>query len=222
MLANAITATRLLLTFAVIVLFDRHRNLNIALMGTIAFIFILDAVDGSVARKRNETSETGAVFDTLSDRIIENTFWIYFTATGQLPVWMPITVMARGFITDTLQNTPQIREEAGRRQTKEKGGFGWTHALTQSRISRGLYGAVKMFAFMTLASATVFKIPVLEHTSLILATATVGFCLLRGLPIFRDIYKTIGKRDIDAKPLLPIPQSTEKLTQREIPKKAVR
>ena len=59
MLANAITLTHLLLTFAVIVLFDRHHNLNIALIGTIAFIFILDAVDGSVARKRNETSETG-------------------------------------------------------------------------------------------------------------------------------------------------------------------
>lgn len=222
MLANAITVMRLLLTFVVIVLFDRHHNLNIALIGTIAFIFILDALDGSVARKRNETSETGAAFDILSDRIIENTFWIYFTATGQLPVWMPITVMARGFITDTLQNTSQIRSEASGRQTREKGNVGLTHAITRSRISRGLYGAVKMIAFMTLASATVFKIPVLEPTSLILATGTVGFCLLRGLLIFTDIYKTLGKRDTDAKHLLPIPQSTEKFTQREIPKKAVR
>lgn len=36
----------------------RHRTLDILLIFTIAFIFRLDAVDGSVARKRNETSET--------------------------------------------------------------------------------------------------------------------------------------------------------------------
>ena len=221
MLANAITLTRLLLTFAVITMFGGYLTLDIALIAMIALIFILDALDGRVARRRNETSKLGAVLDTLSDRIIENTFWIYFSATEQLPVWMPITVMARGFITDTLQNIPGITGEAAERRKKEKNDCGWAHALTQSRISRGLYGVIKMLAFMTLAGATVFKSLVLEHASLIIATVTVGFCLLRGLPTFRDIYKTIRKRNTDAKRLFPIPQSTKKLTQPKISKKAV-
>ncbi|MYB92660.1 CDP-alcohol phosphatidyltransferase family protein [Candidatus Poribacteria bacterium] len=172
MLANTITLTRTFLTFAIITLLGRHRTLNIALIVSIALIFALDAVDGLVARKRNETSETGALLDTLADRIIENTFWIYFTAKGQISVWMPIVVMARGVITDTLQQTHGYPEK------------GWTHALTRSRISRGLYGAVKMLAFMCLASTRVFKNPLLEEASLILATVAVGFCLLRGLPFF--------------------------------------
>lgn len=45
---------------------------------TIALIFILDAVDGYVARRSHTTSVFGAVFDIAADRIIENVFWIYF------------------------------------------------------------------------------------------------------------------------------------------------
>ena len=149
MLANTITLTRTIITFGVIALFGRHPTLAIVLIFSIPVIFILDAVDGIVARKRNETTKIGALLDTIADRIIENTFWIYFSASGLLPLWMPITVMARGVIIDTLQKSfgyPQKR---------------WIHALTRSRISRGLYGAVKMLTFMSLASATVFQRPVL-------------------------------------------------------------
>lgn len=172
MLANTITLFRVFLTFLVIALFGRHRALDIALIFTIAIIFTLDAVDGIVGRRRNETSETGGFLDTIADRIIENTFWIYFTAKGQIPVWMPITIMARGVITDTL---------------RQKHGFsihGWRHSLTRSRMSRGLYGTVKMLTFMSLACAQVFKPPIFNAASLILATLAVGFCLLRGLPFF--------------------------------------
>ena len=172
MLANVITLFRVFLTVLVIALFGHHRPLSIALILTLAVIFALDALDGYIARKRNETSETGALLDTIADRIIENTFWIYFAAVGDIPVWMPIAVMARGVITDTLQQMHGYPEN------------GWTHALTRSRISRGLYGAVKMLAFMSLASATVFNYPLLAQASLILATLAVGICLLRGLPFF--------------------------------------
>ena len=172
MLANTITLSRLPLTFAVIAAFGRHRKLDTALIALIALIFVLDAVDGSVARRRNETSETGAFLDTIADRIIENTFWIYFTAKGHLPIWMPIVVMARGFTTDALQKVFGDPNS------------GWTHALTRSRRSRALYGSIKMLTFISLAYAKMFESPVLEQASLILATVTIGFCLLRGLPFF--------------------------------------
>lgn len=139
---------------------------------TIAVIFILDAFDGYIARKRNEISKLGEVLDTLADRIIENTFWIYFTATGQLSVWMPIVVMARGFITDALQRTHGYST------------YGWTRALTRSRISRAISGITKMLAFTSFASSNVFNHDPLESVNLGLATLAVGFCLLRGLPFF--------------------------------------
>lgn len=126
------------------------------------------------------------LLDTLGDRIVENTFWLYFTVGGGIPLWMPIAVMARGVVTDTLQRAQGSPEN------------GWTHALTRSRISRGFYGVMKMLTFMSLASAMVFRRPVLEQGSLILATLTVSVCLLRGLPFLFFFRKP------------PCPRSTQK------------
>ncbi|MYB93005.1 CDP-alcohol phosphatidyltransferase family protein [Candidatus Poribacteria bacterium] len=204
MFANVITFSRLFLTFAVIALFGLHRDLDIALIATIALIFALDALDGYIARKRNETSKVGEVLDTVADRIIENTFWIYFTVTNLIPFWMPITVMARGFITDGLQHIvgyPKI---------------GWTHALTRSRISRALSGVTKMLAFTCLASMSIFKNPVVEQGSLILATVAVEYCLLRGLPFF------FWERKKHEKRFNPVHQKGKNLIQRQVSEKILR
>ena len=178
MIANAITGTRLLLTIGTIALFGIHRKLDVVLVSTILLIFILDALDGYIARQRNETSKLGEILDTLADRIIENAFWIYFTATGQVPLWMPLAVMTRGFITDALQKSFGYPKS------------GWGHALTRSRISRAFSGTTKMCAFTSLAGATVFHHPLFVQASLILATIAAGFCLLRGIPFFFIIRKT--------------------------------
>ncbi len=172
MVANIITLCRLLLTFLVVILFRLHRILDIALIFTITGIFILDALDGYIARKRHETSQLGEILDTVSDRIIENTFWIYFAVVGDIPLWMPLVVMARGFITDASQHLSGYPQS------------GWRSALTRSRISRALSGMTKMLAFTGLASVPVFNNDTLETVSFILATFAVGFCLLRGLPFF--------------------------------------
>lgn len=211
MLANTITLSRLPLTFAVIAAFGRHRKLDTALIALIALIFVLDAVDGSVARRRNETSETGALLDTLVDRIIENTFWIYFTAIEMIPVWMPITVMTRGVITDNLQH----RCKADTDDTSES-------RLRESRISRALYGLVKMLTFIGLASSTVFNVPVLRKGSFMLAIFAVVFCLMRGLPILVDTYKTTRKKQTHAKRFQPVPRRPKTRRPPEIPQKTVR
>ena len=177
MIANAITIIRLFLTFGVIALFGQHHILDIAIIFIIALIFTLDAVDGIVARLRNETSKLGEILDTLVDRIVENTFWIYFTTTGILPLWIPITIMTRGFLTDTWQRSFGYPKH------------GWTHSLTRSRISRALYGSLKMFTFMCLASTTTFKNIIFKKAGLILAILAIGFCLIRALPAFVDAYK---------------------------------
>jgi len=187
MIANTVTLSRLLLTFGVVALLGRYPNLDIVLIATIAFIFALDALDGYIARKHNETSKFGETLDTLVDRIIENTFWIYFVARGHIPLWMPITVMARGFIIDELQRyngSPM---------------YGWAYVLTKSRTSRGLYGTMKMITFLYLASVGTFTTVSTERSGglnseqigILLATITITFCFLRALP---SIYGAREKR----------------------------
>lgn len=170
--SNTITISRTVLTFGVLAGFGKHPTVDLAVIPTIAVIIALDAVDGWVARKRNDTSETGAVLDTLADRLIENTFWIYFTALGLIPVWMPIAVMCRGFLTDA----------SGRRHGYPT--TGWRHAVTRSRLSRAVSGITKLLAFTSLAGAMVFTDAELESVSLLLASLAVGVCLLRGVPFF--------------------------------------
>lgn len=211
MFANTITLFRLLLTFIVIAMLGRHPALDTTLIATIPIIFILDAVDGIVARKLNETSKLGEVLDTVADRLIENIFWIYFTAVGIIPVWMPITVMTRGFLTDALQHV------YGSNKSR------WAHALTRSRISRGLYGAVKMLAFMSIASTTTFINPTLEKVSLSLAIIAVGFCLIRALPVFVQACKVAGKKKTQEKHFFSVSQNAEELTRTpQVSKKAIR
>ncbi len=108
-------------------------------------IFLLDAVEGPIARRRSAPRQRTEILDAIVERMIENAFWIYFTVKGPLPVWMPIVVMASGFITETLQR---------RHRSPEKG---WTDALTRSRMSRALYGCLKMLTFICLAYAQFFK-----------------------------------------------------------------
>ncbi len=170
MVANTITLCRLLLTFVVIFLFGMHHTLNIGLIATIVLIFVLDGIDGYVARRRNETSKLGEVLDTLADRIIENTFWIYFTVQGAIPLWIPIVVMSRGFLSDALQRMQGYPEN------------GWRYALTRSRGSRAVSGLSKLLAFTSLASTLVFETPLLLRVSRSLALVALCVCLVRGLP----------------------------------------
>ena len=181
-MANAITAFRLLLTFAVILLFKKHLYLNIACIIMIGFIFILDAFDGYVARKRNETTAFGAVIDIAADRIIENVFWIYFTVNNLIPLWMPIAVMTRGFVTDAVRSNALIYGKTPFEMMYTH----WTHPLTSSRISRFLSGASKALTFISLATfQSLLNIypydPIVENLRtayMIISTFTVLFCLI--------------------------------------------
>ena len=172
MTANHITVIRVLLTFGILSVFGHHHSIDLAVLAILPVIFVLDALDGYLARKRNETSKLGEVLDTLADRVIENSFWIYFTAMGLIPVWMPLLVMARGFLTDALQRMYGYPTD------------GWTYTLTRSRLSRAVSGISKMLAFTSLAGTKVFTNSHLETASLVLSSLAVGVCLLRGLPFF--------------------------------------
>ena len=170
MAANVVSVSRVVLTFWVISVLGRHPGLDVLLIGTIALIICLDGVDGYIARKRAETSEVGGVLDTLADRLIENTFFLYFSVQGLIPVWMPIVVMCRGFLTDAVQRLQGYPRD------------GWRHVLTRSRVSRAVSGVSKLLAFTSLGSALVFQSDWLEDVSRVLTGFAVGVCLLRGIP----------------------------------------
>lgn len=196
MAANAITLFRLLITFVVIAVLNQHPYIDIACIVTIIIIFYLDSVDGIVARKRNETSAFGAIFDIAADRIVEIVFWIYFSAISEIiPFWMPIIVITRGLLTDSVRSMAMQDDKT----PFEMMTIPWTRALTSSRFSRGFYGGIKLLTFVLLPTLTFLKlyypnISILSTftiVTIICAYATVAVCLIRGFPVFVDGWKYI-------------------------------
>lgn len=201
MTANAITVYRLLLTFIVLAIFGTNTYISIACIVTILIIFIMDTVDGVVARKKNQTSTFGAVFDIVADRIVENVFWIYFAHIELVPIWMPIVVVTRGLLTDGVRSIALTEGKA----PFDMMTIPWAQALTSSRTSRSIYGVAKMVAFLLLPTVYVLQdknafpnIPIIvidsfTMVSLIIAYIAVAMCLIRGIPVLIDGWRYVKK-----------------------------
>jgi CDP-diacylglycerol--glycerol-3-phosphate 3-phosphatidyltransferase len=190
-MANLITVLRTLLAFLAVAMLRWHTweiYVGAALL-TLLLIW-MDAWDGWVARRRNEESKAGAVFDILGDRVVEMTYWIAFASFGWIPVWVAVLVSARGILVDGLRAlafergltafgaTSMMRSPIGR-------------LLVTSRLSRGAYGLGKAAAFtlVILAFAPGWQ-PSLKTTLLVLAYGcvyvTVALCVVRGIPVLLE------------------------------------
>ena len=113
---NRVTVARVLLGSAAILIYASART-SAALWGSVAVIMTmsaisLDGVDGWLARRMNRATAIGAQLDVLGDRVLENVYFIYFAANGQIPVWVPVIFFVRGAATDFLRGI--ARDKAGR------------------------------------------------------------------------------------------------------------
>ena len=161
----------------------------VALVMTIIVIW-MDGLDGYVARKFNESSESGAVIDILADRAVEQLYWIVFLALGWIPLSVVLIVVLRGVVVDGLRSialkdgyTPFGQSTM---MQSKLGVF-----LVSSRFSRWTYAVCKALAFSTLIAAHVPGLDsVLASTllsiGLIATWVSVAFCVLRGLPVLLE------------------------------------
>ena len=197
MTANFITLARLILVFIVVVLFGRHVYLDLLMIAMTALILALDAVDGYVARKLKKTSDFGALFDIVGDRVVESVYWIYFAVVGLIPFWLPLIVVARGFVTDGIRSAAfaQGRTAFGGKTMMRSE---CTRMLTSSRISRSIYGVFKTITFLYLggvialkSAAGMYNVPAefiagSEIAGVVIATIAVAMCVIRGIPVLVD------------------------------------
>jgi phosphatidylglycerophosphate synthase len=169
----------------------------------------LDGVDGYLARRLRMTSALGAQLDILGDRVIENLFFIYFAANGQISVLVPVVFFVRGVLTDFLRGIAATRRSsddrasAGEFQRNWMLAEKWSARIVASRVSRGAYATLKCVCFCALGIEWISR-----HARILVAAqwsdaihfvvsgivfATVAFCVLRALPVFWE-----GLRDFRA------------------------
>jgi phosphatidylglycerophosphate synthase len=160
----------------------------------------LDGVDGYLARRLRMTSALGAQLDILGDRVIENLFFIYFAASAQISVWVPLVFFVRGLLTDFLRGIAATRRpvdgraSAGEFQLNRMLMERWSARIVASRVSRGVYAALKCVCFCALGvewiaqraqiSAAAKWTSAIHSTVRGIVFATVAFCVLRALPVF--------------------------------------
>jgi CDP-diacylglycerol--glycerol-3-phosphate 3-phosphatidyltransferase len=186
-MANFISILRTILAFVVIgLLFFKGETVYWSAFVLSIIVIWMDGLDGYIARKFNECSKFGALLDILSDRIVENAFWISFAVLGWIGLWIPLVVMTRGIITDSLRS---LALEQGYTA------FGSTTMMTNpigkfivaSNFCRFTYAVCKAVAFSMLIAA---HVPAeYQYKSVITVVAyaatyiSVFFCVARGIPV---------------------------------------
>jgi CDP-diacylglycerol--glycerol-3-phosphate 3-phosphatidyltransferase len=193
-MANLLTLSRLLLLIVVARLFYVESNvvqmLNFFL---IILMFMTDAFDGYVARKRNESSLFGALFDIAGDRIVELTLWLVVADIGLVPIWVPLVFIVRGVAVDTIRaGHAAARGVAPFKLMQTRLG----KAIVAGKFVRTLYAVVKASAFCGLALLRPLPIvlpDVWSAAGLVLMTLTYGsvyvavaLCIARGLPVIAE------------------------------------
>ncbi|WP_242395017.1 CDP-alcohol phosphatidyltransferase family protein [Anaeromyxobacter oryzisoli] len=92
-LANALTASRILLAPVFLVLYVHGDRLR-ALAAFVAAA-ATDVLDGLVARALHQHTRLGAFLDPIADKFLAACALVALAATGRLPIWLPALEIAR-------------------------------------------------------------------------------------------------------------------------------
>lgn len=200
-MANLITLGRVVLLFVAMgLLYWEGPTAKVVAFFVVLFVIWMDALDGQIARIYHEESDLGGVMDITGDRIVENVLWICFAHKQLISVWVPVIVITRGFITDSIRSLALTR---GMTAFGEKSMMSsrWGRFLVASRFSRAAYGVLKTIVFGYILLLVAMEdiqgknhVEFLQEThglwlwwvSDVLVAATVIFCLVRGVPVILD------------------------------------
>jgi phosphatidylglycerophosphate synthase len=145
--ADAITLFRtamvFLVAYLVLIRFNAYATIAI-----IAIMFILDFVDGYVAKmdlkKGKKLSWYGKRLDVAGDRVTEYVLWILFTFLGIVPLFILFLIVLRHSFADALM---------GAKGTSSKMKSRLARIFYTSNASRGGIGIVKFITFSYLSWA---------------------------------------------------------------------
>lgn len=188
-LANVVTLSRLpLLLIYLALLFSGSFSWRFFAIGLLIVLFLMDWLDGLVARWRQEVSVLGSALDVAMDRAVENILWVVFLYFGLAPLWVPILFLVRSFIVDGLRSL--VLQQG-------KSVFGMMHSpwgrfLVASRFMRAFYGLAKAWLFCQLTLTHALSLIWSPSWAWLLGANTVliylvaFLCLIRGIPVLLD------------------------------------
>jgi len=204
-MANTITLARIpVLIVIILLLYLGTPALQVASAGLVLILIAMDTVDGIVARRRQEVGLVGSKLDIAVDRIIEEVLWVVYAHLGLISVAIPIIVIIRGGLVDTVRSFSLVYGETsfGMMQTK------WGQRLVASSVMRSLYGISKAVAFCMLALALGLRglwagtpkadaAEVVWIVAVVLSWIATAICVIRGVPVLLEAPALL--KDLDAR-----------------------
>ncbi len=187
-LANIVSISRIFVAFVAIGLLYVHTEEAYiwALVLTI-IAFIMDGLDGYIARKYNQSSEFGSVLDIMGDRIVEASYWIVFAVMNWLSIIFPLICIARAFTTDSIRS---VALSKGMTAFGEKSmqSTSWGKFICASKFMRISYAVAKVAAFVLMIFANIPHLPLglqyyVMNTAIVLAWIAIIFCVVRAVPV---------------------------------------
>lgn len=199
-IANMITLARVALLFVAVYLLFQGTTSKVIAFFIIIAIICLDFFDGFFARKLKIASKLGGVLDIVGDRIVENILWVVFAFLGLIQIWIPMVVLTRGFITDSIRSVALAKGmTAFGKETMMEGKIG--RLIVSSNFSRFAYAAFKVASFAMLSLMAILKdvpdysemLPSLARITSCIVLATVAFCVIRAIPVIYDGRRLIAE-----------------------------
>jgi CDP-diacylglycerol---glycerol-3-phosphate 3-phosphatidyltransferase len=185
-MANAITLSRFPLLFIyIILLYTKNPTIIFWCVPFVVLITMMDMFDGIIARRFGEVSLLGSTLDIAVDRAFEIILWVVYANLKLVPVIIPIIVITRGTLTDTIRAVGMSTGKAAFDQVRHP----ISRFLVSSRFMRNVYGFIKGVAFAFVTATWGFIC--LEHpwngwvhtTALIISWIAITITILRGLPV---------------------------------------
>lgn len=193
---NLVTIVRMGLIFVSVILIYSPNTIGRLIGAMLAVLIIVgDWLDGFLARKLDQTSTLGSVLDIVADRILECVMWIVLADLKLIPVWIPVVVISRGILTDSIRSYALSLGYSGfgdKSMMKSKLG----QFLTGSPLMRTPYAVLKAFCFgwLLLVSALGQYLRQIYFSStswyeigldigLWAAVVSTVICIARGLPV---------------------------------------
>jgi len=204
-MANTITLMRLpFLVVIVALLYIDAPQLHVVTAGLVLLLILMDTLDGIVARRRQEVGMLGSKLDIAVDRIVELVLWVAYAHLGLISVAIPIIVIIRGGLVDTVRSFSLIWGETSFGMMRTR----WGQWLVGGPFMRSLYGLTKAFAFCTLALSLGLQglwagtsragwAEAVSAVSVIASWIAVTICLVRGIPVLWEARTRL--RDLDEK-----------------------
>ena len=89
---NILTLIRFLAIPALALLIYAGDDCNLAAFFLFAGIWLTDMLDGFIARRFNQITEFGKLFDPLVDKLFQLTTAVMMSVVGKLPIWVPLII----------------------------------------------------------------------------------------------------------------------------------